>query len=146
MIPYKDIPQEIKESYEVNSLRRLAPTWSGRKILSEYMDCCTRGIKTIITKQQTQNDYVPTGNQLLLVSTYYILRKEFFKRMSPLVSKRSDDVIMMDNKKLLDKFDTCLLSGTEYNIKKARRYMEEICSRMENDISPDSRAKPHKAD
>ena len=131
MIPYKDIPLEIKESPEINSLRKFSQAWKNRKILGEYMKSYEMGIKTIVERKQEHPEYIPARTQLLLAASYYVLRKEFLKRMSPLVSRRSDDTIMLDNKKLLDKFDSCLLIGADKKSRIVRRYAEEICSRME---------------
>jgi hypothetical protein len=131
MIPYKDIPLGIKESPEINSLRKFSQAWPNRKILGEYMESYEMGMKTIVERKQEYPEYIPSRTQLLLAASYYVLRKEFFKRMSPLVSRRSKDTIMLDNKKLLDKFDSCLLTGAEKKPRTVRRYAEEICSRME---------------
>ncbi len=130
MFPYKDIPHEIKESVDINSLRRIAPKWDNQKILSKYLESYSMGIRMITEHRQKDPDYIPTRIQYLFTTTYYVLRKELLKRMSPLVSRRSEDVLLLDNKKILDKLDACLLDE-DVNQTKIRRYLFEIRSRME---------------
>lgn len=130
MFSYKDIPHEIKESYEINSLRKAVPKWKNRTVLSIYLNIYGMGMQAITEGQMKEPDYSPSEREFYCAASYFVLRKELFKRMSPLVSRRSEDLILLDNKKLLDKFDTCLPEEPGIS-PETRRYLVKILNRME---------------
>ena len=129
MISYTELSQEIKESREVRTVRKKSPFWDNRKLLSVYMDAFVKGVKTTKLEGFPKNEPAKVYQQVQ-IATYYVLRKELFKRMSPLVTARSRDTILLDNKKLLDKFDECVMSGVDKVPEDSRKYMMEICRRM----------------
>ena len=76
MFPYKDIPHEIKESVDINSLRRIAPKWDNQKILSKYLESYIMGMGMITEHRQKDPDYIPTRIQYLL--SVLVIKKETF--------------------------------------------------------------------
>lgn len=129
MISYKDIPLEIKESLEIRGLRKKIPNWNGRKLLSSYMDAYMRGVK-VYESGRCSSDRSSADLALSYVALYYVIRKEFLKRMTPLVTMRSRDMLIVDNKKLMEEFDACLMGGATSNKNEMEKYIREIRNRM----------------
>lgn len=130
MISYNQLPLEIKESGNVYAVRKKAKSWEVRHLLSEYMFAYTHGVKDNelhgIPADADARDY-----QMLNIAIYFVLRKEIFKRMTPLVGKRAPEMLLLDNKKLLDRLDMHVLNGVDKDERGSQACIIEICNRLD---------------
>lgn len=127
-IPFQDIPDNIKESPSVFGIKKQSKRWSKQTLLKEYMSIYDLGVKAY--KKTPTDDEFMKNIQLENICLYYVLRKEFLHRMSPLVSKRSKKYIMKDNKELMDEFDKILFFGIDEKFNKAQEITLEIINRI----------------
>ncbi len=125
-IAYKDIPENIRNSFIINDIRKKAYTWGVRKLLEEYMSAYHYGIKEYKDNPEIEPDVFILEN----ICIYYILRKAFLNRMSPRISARGKKYIMKDNKELLIIFDNLLYSGIDKKFEEAQEIVLEIIERI----------------
>lgn len=127
-IEFNAIPDSIKKSKSVQVVKRKMEFWEVRKLLEEYMQAYKQGVMVYDPEVQINQRFKEI--QLENICIYFLLRKEFLKRMSPVIGKRSKEFIAIDNKVLLDKFDKCLNKGIEKDFEKSQSLMVEIIKRI----------------
>ena len=134
MLAYKDIPSCIRESVDIQTLRRHTPHWGTRKLLREYMQSFVYG-GLHCQEVPVMLPGAPPDRHLLALASYYVIRREFLKRMSPLVSKRSREMLELDNHQLLDQLDRSLADRARGFAANVARYVSEICRRATPDFT-----------
>lgn len=127
-VAFQDIPDNIKDSHSVLTIKKQARKWSKQNLLKEYMSAYDLGVKAY--KKTPADDEFMKNIQLENICIYYILRKEFLYRMSPRMSSRSKKYIMKDNKELLEQFDKILFFGIDEKFNKAQEITLEIINRI----------------
>lgn len=108
MISYASLPIQIRSSDGLNQLREKVPRWNSRVLFTAYMAVLSKGVKDSGISG-LPSDIEARHSCLVQTAMYYVFRKELLKRMSPLVSARSRELILLDNKKLLDSFAQAIL-------------------------------------
>lgn len=113
MISYASLPIQIRNSDGLNQLREKVPRWNSRVLFTAYMAVLSKGVKDGGVSG-LPSDIEARHSCLVQTAMYYVFRKELLKRMSPLVSARNRELILLDNKKLLDSFAQAVLQeGTQ---------------------------------
>lgn len=135
MISYASLPIQIRTSKGMDQLREKVPRWNSRVLFTAYMAVLSKGVMDSEVSG-LPSDIEERHSCLVQTAMYYVFRKELLKRMSPLVSARSRETILLDNKKLLDSFAEAILRDP------GREAARDSLLNMKNETGMDGEKEP----